>query len=71
MKSLNTKLALAALGIAMLATPALAQRQHHQTQQQTQYQYSPSNDTPSYPNPVIRSGSEASQQSGAEFNEGS
>jgi uncharacterized protein YdeI (BOF family) len=69
MKSINTKLALAALAIAMLATPALAQRQHHQVQSQSQPQYTPSNDTPRYPNPVIRSGSQASVDSGAEFDE--
>jgi hypothetical protein len=67
MKSINTKLTLAALAIAMLATPALAQRQHHQVQPQSQY--TPSNDVPHYPNPVLRSGSEASVQSGAEFDE--
>jgi hypothetical protein len=69
MKSFNTKLALAALGIAMLATPALAQRQHHQTQ--SQVQSAPVNDLTGYPNPVTRTGSEAQQQSGATFNEGS
>jgi hypothetical protein len=67
MKTINTKLALAALAIAMLATPALAQRQHHKVQSQSQY--TPSNDTPRYPNPVLRSGSEASVESGAEFDE--
>ena len=33
MKSLNTKLVLCAFGIAMLATPAFAQRSHRQQQQ--------------------------------------
>lgn len=69
MKSLNTKLALSALAIAMLATPAFAQRQHHQVQQQTQYQYGPTNDTGTYPNPIGRTGSEGSRESGAAFNE--
>jgi hypothetical protein len=37
MKSLHTKLVLSAIGIALLATPAFAQRQHRQvTQEQTQ-----------------------------------
>jgi len=34
MKSLKTKLALSAVAVAMLATPALAQRNHSQVQQQ-------------------------------------
>jgi hypothetical protein len=40
MKLINTKLALSALGIAMLATPALAQRPEHQASQQQQQQQS-------------------------------
>jgi len=39
MKSLNTKLLLSALGIALLVTPAFAQRpQHHARYPQTQSQ---------------------------------
>jgi hypothetical protein len=47
MKSINTKLLLSALGIAMLATPALAQRperQASQQQQQSQLQAPTAND---------------------------
>jgi hypothetical protein len=45
MKLINTKLVLSAVGIAMLATPALAQRPVHQaSQQQSQLQASTAND---------------------------
>jgi len=45
MKLINTKLLLSALGIAMLATPALAQRPEHQApQQQSQLQAPTAND---------------------------
>jgi hypothetical protein len=47
MKSLNTKLVLSALGVALLATPALAQRPEHQASQhqaQTQLQAPPANE---------------------------
>jgi len=64
MKSLTTKLALSALGIALLATPALAQRPHRQVSQQDQTQYQA---TDTYPNPQIHSGSEQSNESGNEF----
>jgi hypothetical protein len=69
MTSLNTKLVLSALGVALLATPAFAQKPVHQTRQD-QYQtqeYVPH--TP-YPNGSLRSGSEESVQDGAEFNGG-
>jgi hypothetical protein len=69
MKALNTKLALAAVGIAMLATPALAQKPRHQIQQQ-QYQTAPTNDLGGYPNPVGRTGSEDQRESGATFDLG-
>jgi hypothetical protein len=65
MKSLNTKLALAAVGIAMLATPAFAQTQRQNnsyTQQQS---------ADHYPNGSLASGSADAVQSGAEFNTGS
>jgi hypothetical protein len=43
MKSINTKLILSALGIALLATPAFAQKPHRQaTSQDTQIQRSTS-----------------------------
>jgi hypothetical protein len=46
MKSLNTKLALSALGVALLATPAFAQKPHHHRapQLQTQFQNPRSDD---------------------------
>jgi hypothetical protein len=44
MKSINTKLILSALGIALLATPAFAQNSHrHVSNQDTQIQRSNSN----------------------------
>jgi hypothetical protein len=70
MKSLNTKLALAAVGIAMLATPALAQGRHHQLVRQEQQQMQdPSYSDVSYPNPVGRTGSEEQRDSGAAFDQ--
>lgn len=71
MKSLNTKLALTALGVALLATPAFAQRPHHQvTHQQTEDSATPvaPNVVGTYPNGATRSGSAESVESGAEFN---
>jgi len=74
MTSFNTKLVLAAIGIAMLASPALAQRPHRQTasqQSQMQDQYSDPQRLPEhYPNGATRSGSAESYDSGAEFNLG-
>ncbi len=85
MKSLNAKLTLAALGIAMLATPAFAQRPHRQqTQQQMQKwnrqrqlqdYYTGNADIPNdpplhYPSGAAPSGTAESIQSGAEFNLG-
>lgn len=74
MKSLNMKLVLSALGIALLATPAFAQKPHRQASQQTLGQ-APSatgaefgGSVGVYPNPVTRTGSEWSVESGAEFN---
>jgi hypothetical protein len=69
MKSMNTKLALAAVGIAMLAAPAFAQGRHHQVQQQQQFQTAPAYDT-GYPNPVGRTGSEEQRSNGAAFDVG-
>ena len=54
MKTLNTKLVLSALAIALLATPALAQSADRQPSQVAQ-------STEQYPNPVIRSGSASNQ----------
>ncbi len=67
MKSFNTKLVLTALGLAtLIATPALAQHRVHRPLPQAHVQ------TPitGYPNPVSRSGSEQSVESGAAFSTG-
>jgi hypothetical protein len=64
MKSLTSKLLLSALGIALVATPALAQRPHRPAPAQRANVYS----VPTYPNPVTRSGSAESVESGAAFN---
>ena len=61
MKSMKTKIVLSALGLALLATPALAQRpRYHATYPQTQ-----DNQIGTYPNPVGHSGSADSVLSGA------
>jgi hypothetical protein len=70
MKSLNMKLMLSAVGVALLMTPALAQNQsqkpHRQSsQQEVQSQY---NDVGTYPNGASRSGSVYSRESGADDN---
>jgi hypothetical protein len=74
MKSLNMKLALSAVAIAMLATPALAARAHpHVTRAQTQDYTDTQAQAPMlhYPDGGAgRTGSLASEQSGAEFNLG-
>jgi hypothetical protein len=75
MKSLNTKLILSAIGIAMLATPAFAQRPHQQPAHRHLMMQAPSTDDAAYgarvgdtyPNPQVHSGSEQSVQSGNEF----
>jgi hypothetical protein len=68
MTSLNTKLVLSALGIALLATPAFAQKLHHRTAVQTEIQDSAAWNGGSgfsvYPNPVTHSGSEMSREMG-------
>jgi hypothetical protein len=64
MKSLTSKLLLSALGIALVATPALAQRPHRHAPPQHASLYP----VPTYPNPVTRSGSAESVESGAAFN---
>jgi hypothetical protein len=78
MKSLNIKLALSAVAIAMLATPAFAQRPHQRVQNQplqTQdyagdeaYQNGPALHYPDFS--ANRTGSLESQESGADFNLG-
>jgi hypothetical protein len=73
MKSLNTKLVLSALAVAMIASPAFAQRPHRQLPYPYQSQYQaplPANGIGVYPNPVPRTGSAWSVQSGAAFNTG-
>jgi hypothetical protein len=55
MKSLNTKLVLSALGIALLATPAFAQKSAHQTAQASQITEQ------QYPSGSQVTGSEANQ----------
>jgi hypothetical protein len=54
MKTLNTKLVLSALGIALLATPALAQKPDRQPSQASQVEQQ-------YPNGGQVTGSEANQ----------
>jgi len=63
MTSLKVKLLISAVGVALLATPALAQKRHHQAfqQQEIQSQYS---GFAAYPNPVTHSGSEMSREMG-------
>ncbi len=63
--SIKTKLALTAIGIAMVATPAFAQRPHRQAQSQDYYA---TQDVPHYPNGAKKSGSANSVDSGAMFN---
>ncbi len=78
MKSLNIKLALSALAIALLATPAFAQRPYQRAQnEQLQSQDYVSGDAYQNAAPLHypdfgadRTGTLASQESGAEFNLG-
>jgi hypothetical protein len=69
MKSLKAKLALSAVAIAVLATPAFAQRQHRQAQDySTQSVQQP---VERYPDGGAgRTGTEESVESGAAFNLG-
>lgn len=68
MKSLNTKIVLAALGFAVLATPALAQSRHRQPQDYGATESAPVEQH--YPNGAVKTGSAANRDSGAEFNVG-
>jgi hypothetical protein len=70
MKLFKTKLILSAVGIALLATPALAQESYRHASARKMYDYRvPANDSAgTYPNPVTHSGSAAQLQSGAAFN---
>jgi hypothetical protein len=63
MASLNTKLILSALGIALLATPAFAQQARRHVQVQDSVQNYGSGFAP-YPNPVTHSGSAMSREMG-------
>ena len=69
MKSLNMKLVVSAVGIAMLATPAFAARLHEKVHHRPTYDTTmQSNPLGTYPNGAERTGSAASVESGAEFN---
>ena len=71
MKTLNMKLALSALAIAMLATPALAKTHQQVTAKQLQDSGTgmmQQSQVPQYPDGGLRSGTANSFQSGAEFN---
>jgi hypothetical protein len=69
MKSLNTKLVLSVLGVALLATPAFAQK-HHASYQGLQNSAAGSapTDVGTYPNGATRTGSAYSRDSGADDN---
>jgi hypothetical protein len=71
MKSLNIKLALSALAIAMLATPALAARSQQQVQERPQYstnELAQRGEVFTYPNGATFTGTAESRESGAGFN---
>ena len=72
MKSLNMKLVLSAVAVAMLATPAFAQRQHQRVLQDyagsEAYQSGPTLHYPDFG--ADRTGSLESQESGAQFSLG-
>jgi hypothetical protein len=64
---LNTKLILSAVGIALLATPAMAQESYRHASSRNLYNYQTNDPAGMYPNPIGRSGSAAQVQSGAAF----
>jgi hypothetical protein len=81
MKSLNMKLVMSAVAVAVLATPAFAQRQHQRVQSNQLYDYAGSADSngtyQSAPTPLhypdfsaARDGSLESEESGAAFSLG-
>ena len=78
MTSLNARIVLSAVGVALLATPTFAQRLHHRSSPRALYDYQrnanglasfaqvpPGDPSAGYPNPVTRSGSAEQVQSGA------
>jgi len=71
MKTLSTKLVLSAIGFALLATPAFAQRPQHHYSPRALYNYAGSqpNTMGVYPNFGARTGTVEAVQSGAEFNQ--
>jgi len=74
MTSFKTKLALSAIGLTVLASPAFAQKpKQHPAPQSTQQTFSAElpvapTDVGTYPNGAVRTGSAESFESGAEFN---
>jgi hypothetical protein len=68
MKTLNMKLALSAVAVAMLATPALAARSHQHVVQQPSYSTNQTGEYFTYPNGAPKTGTQESYESGAEFN---
>jgi hypothetical protein len=71
MKSLNIKLALSALAIALIASPALAARSHDQTQDRPQHSTNDlvqRGEVYTYPNGATFTGTAESRESGAGFN---
>jgi len=71
MKTLSTKLLLSAVGFALLATPAFAQRpqRHYSPRALYDYQASQADPVGVYPNFGARTGTAEAVQSGAEFNQ--
>jgi hypothetical protein len=67
MTSLRTKLALSAVGLALIATPAFAQK-HHMYRQESAPAYTDQGYVGTYPNGAARTGTAESVESGAEFN---
>ena len=71
MKSLNMKLALSAVAIAMLATPALAKTHQQASTRQLQDYAGTAAVQPEqfqYPNGAAKTGTAEAEQSGADFN---
>jgi|HubBroStandDraft_2_1064218.scaffolds.fasta_scaffold415024_1 hypothetical protein len=69
MKSINTKLALSAVAIAMLATPALAARSHARVTERPVYDSTQSvqQQVGTYPNGAAKTGTAENTQDGAAF----